>query len=89
VVSVALPPANVAEPSGVAPSFRVTVPVGVPLPGAFTVTLMVNVTVWPKFDGLGEEVRVVVVDALLTFCVNVGVVLVAKLTFPEYTAVIE
>src|SRR5882672_8067348 len=43
-------------PSTVAPSLNVTVPVGVPVPEAgFTVA--VNVTAWPKADGLSEEIN--------------------------------
>ena len=40
-------PSSVAEPSVVAPSWKVTVPVGVPLPGATAVTVAVTVTDWP------------------------------------------
>ena len=39
------------------------VPVGVP---ASEVTVTLSATVWPKFDGFGVELRVVVVAALLT-----------------------
>ena len=46
-------------PSVVAPSLNVTVPVGVPAPGRSTVTVAVNVTDWPKTEGLAEEVSVV------------------------------
>lgn len=45
---------------------KVTVPVGVPVPGATGVTVAVIVTGWPKTDGSGEEVTVVRVDALRT-----------------------
>ena len=45
-------------PSVVVPSLNVTVPVGVPAPGALTVTVAVNVTDWPKTDGLADEVSV-------------------------------
>ena len=41
-------------PSVVAPSLKVTVPVGVPAPGACD-TVAVKVTDWPKADGLAEE----------------------------------
>jgi hypothetical protein len=43
-----------------------TVPVGDPAPGAVTVTVAVNVTLWPKTDGLVEEATVVAVFALFT-----------------------
>jgi len=56
VVSVAVPPLSVPVPSVAAPSLNVTVPVGVPEPAAgFTVA--VNVTAWPKADGVNEETR--------------------------------
>src|ERR1017187_10576023 len=42
--------------SGVPPSRNVTSPVGV---GADPVTVAVSVTVWPKVDGFGAEVRAV------------------------------
>jgi hypothetical protein len=83
VVNVAFPLISVPGPKGVAPSFRVTEPVGVPLPGATTTTVAVNVTVWPKCDGFGEEVSVVVVAALCTVCDRAaGEVLVRKSTSP-------
>src|SRR5467141_810036 len=53
-MNVAIPPLSVPVPSAVAPSLNVTVPVGMPEPEAgFTVA--VNVTAWPKADGLSEE----------------------------------
>ena len=64
VAKVAAPPA--VEGAGaevVAPSLKVTVPVGVPEPGAFALTVAVNVTDWPNTDGL-TEVAVVVVAVL-------------------------
>ena len=74
VIYVACPLAfNVPVPSVVVPSLKVTVPVGVPAPGGFTLTVAVNVTDWPKTDGLTEEATVVVVGAWVTvnvkFCV--------------------
>jgi hypothetical protein len=45
VVKVAVPPVvNVTELIVVVPSMNVTVPVGLPEPGGFTVTFAVNVT---------------------------------------------
>jgi hypothetical protein len=62
----ATPPALRAPvPIAVAPSRKVTVPVGVP-PGP--VTVAVKVTDWPKVDGFGEAVRAAVLVALLTTC---------------------
>ena len=49
-------------------SEKATVPVGVPAPGATAATVVVNVTGWPKTDGLSdEEETTVVVDAWFTF----------------------
>jgi hypothetical protein len=47
---------------------NVTVPLGEgsPKPGFVEVTVAVNVTDCPKFDGFGEEVSDVVVATLLT-----------------------
>jgi hypothetical protein len=53
------------------------------------VTLAVNVTDCPKVEGFSEEVKVVVVVALLTTCFNAFDVLLAKFESPPYTAVIE
>jgi len=57
---------NAAVPRVVAPSAKVTVPVGVPLLGAVAVTLAVNVTVCPEVEGFKEEVNVSVVLACPT-----------------------
>jgi hypothetical protein len=48
----------------------VTVPVGVPVPGATTVTVAFRVTTWLTTDGFGVAVRAVVVEGLLTVCVT-------------------
>ena len=61
-----MPPDNVPVPSVVAPSRKVTVPDGLPAPGATTATVAVKVTLCPKVDGLSDEATVVVVLALLT-----------------------
>ena len=45
---------------------KVTVPVGVPVPGEFGVTVAVNVTFWPKTLGFWLEATAVVVFALFT-----------------------
>jgi hypothetical protein len=58
---------------------NVTVPVGVPAPGDTTVTVAVNVTDWPKTEGLAEEVTPVVVFAWLTVWLNTLEVLAPKL----------
>lgn len=50
-------------PIVVAPSLNVTVPVGLPAPGATAATVAVNVTDCPKFDGFAPDATVVVVLA--------------------------
>jgi hypothetical protein len=65
---------------------KVTVPVGVPPPGAATEAVTAG---WPKTDGLAEEVTAVVVEAWLTVWVTELEVLVKKLESPPYVAVIE
>ena len=41
---------SVAVPSVTSPSLKVTVPEGLPLPGAVTPTVAVNVTAWPNVE---------------------------------------
>jgi hypothetical protein len=66
-VSVAVPAADSGlVPIVIVPLRKVTVPVGVPAPGAVTVTVAVNVTACPTADGFCDEANVVVVLALLT-----------------------
>jgi hypothetical protein len=62
---------------------KVTVPVGVPDPGATAMTVAVNVTDWPKAEGFNDELKVVEVDAVLTTCLRVADVLLEKLLSPE------
>ena len=50
-------------PSVAAPSLKVTMPVGVPMPGLTTETVAVNVTVKPTVDGLPLVMSIVVVLA--------------------------
>ena len=57
---------NVPLPMTVAPSRKLTAPAGVPAPGATTATVAVKVTLCPKIDGFTEDVRPVLVLALLT-----------------------
>ena len=66
VVNVAVPPDTVPVPRVVVPSRKVTVPVGLPAPGATGATVAVKVTDCPNTDGLADEATVVVVVALLT-----------------------
>src|SRR5690242_14105706 len=48
-----------------APSRKLTVPLGVPDPGALAATVAVKVTVCPKTDGLLVEVTVVVLGSVV------------------------
>jgi hypothetical protein len=90
VAKVAWPEAfSVLVPSVVAPSRNVTVPPGVPAPGALAVTVAVNVTACPNTEGLAEAVTIVLVPSALTVCASAADVLVLKLVSPPYTAVIE
>jgi hypothetical protein len=59
VVKVALPLDRLAVPKVVAPSRKVTVPVGVPTAGETALTVAVNVTACPNTDGLTDEVTLV------------------------------
>jgi len=65
-VNEAVPPESVPVPRVVAPSRKVTVPDGVPAPGANAATVAVKVTLCPEDDGFRDEATVVVVLALLT-----------------------
>ena len=79
----AVPETSATGAWGVPSIVKVTVPVGVPEPGATAVTDAVKVTAWPDTEGLAEEVTVVVLMAL-TFCVSGEAVLllVLKLESP-------
>ena len=82
-VNVAVPVADSGlVPMLIVPLRNVTVPVGVPAPGAVTVTVAVKVTGCPTADGLGDEVTIVDVLALLTTWLTAPLVLVRKLPSP-------
>src|SRR3954452_21336723 len=67
VVNVAVPPVPTATvPRATLPSLKVTVPVGVPPPGATAATVAVKVTAWPVTAGLTDDRRATVVAAGLT-----------------------
>ena len=72
---------SVPVPSVVAPSLKVTVPVGVPDP-LVGVTVAVKVTACPTVLGFGDEDSAVVVAAWPTVCVSAGEVLPVKLPSP-------
>lgn len=57
----------------VEPSLKAMLPVGVPAPGATTLTVAVSVTDPFRMDGLAEELNVVVVEAGLTVSVSVPI----------------
>src|SRR5438876_12202094 len=83
----ALPLTSVAVPSTLAPSLKVTVPVGTPAPD---VTVELSVTVCPTMDGFGVDVRLVDVAAAagaLTTWFTVAEVLTANVALPLYVAV--
>src|SRR5262249_36660966 len=87
MLSEALPLTSVTVPSTVAPSLKVTVPVGTPAPD---VTVELSVTDCPTTDGFGADVRLVDVAAAagaLTTWFTVGEVLVANVALPLYVAV--
>jgi len=65
VVNLAAPELKVTVASDVAPSWKVTEPFGVPVPGATTLTVAVNPTDWPTQEGLAEDTTATVVSALL------------------------
>ena len=59
-----------------------TVPVGVPLPGAVGLTVAVKVTDWPKTEGFADVTTAVVVPSCLTVWLTAAEVLVVKLGSP-------
>jgi hypothetical protein len=82
IVNVALPELKLAVASVVAPSRKVTVPVGVPEPGETALTVAVKVTDCPKTDAFTDEVTPVVLESLVTDCVSAADVLFVKLLSP-------
>src|ERR1043166_3123441 len=82
LVRVAEPELSVPVPSVLVPSWKVTVPVGVPPPGDTGLTVAVNVTGWPKTVGVREVVTAMVVSAWLTVWVSTPEVLVLKFGSP-------
>src|SRR5439155_22484695 len=89
VWNVARPVASsVPLPRVVPPSLKVSVPLGVPAPGATAVTVAVKVTGWPAPTGLGEEESVVVVAAWFTTWLSMAELLEANVVSPLYLGVI-
>jgi hypothetical protein len=65
------------------PSLTVTLPVGVPLPGEFAVTVKATAYGWPTTVAVERSVVIaVVVLALFTVCAKLGEVLPLKLPSP-------
>src|SRR5207247_8856464 len=83
------PAASLALTMDVAPSVNVTVPVGLPAPGAAARTVAVRVTAWPTIDGLTSATTAVVVAAWPTTWFKVNEVLPTKTVSPPYEAVME
>jgi hypothetical protein len=80
---VASPPVRVTGLPKFVPSMtNCTVPVGVPLPGAVTLTVAVKLTLWPANEGLTEESTTVLVVPLATIWVRAKAVLLEKLASP-------
>src|SRR2546427_567610 len=65
---------RVPVPRVLEPSLKVSVPVGVPAPGLFAVTVAVKVTGCPNTDGWTEEVSPVVVPGSVVVVVDADVV---------------
>ncbi|MFK4146376.1 hypothetical protein, partial [Streptomyces sp. NPDC004065] len=85
-MTVAVPPASVAVVVELSPKSTVTVPDGVPAPGATGATVTLNVTCSPATDGSGDDVTDVVVAADSTVCVSEPLEPV-KSALPPYVAV--
>lgn len=82
VLHVAVPLAgSVGEHRVVEPSVKLTVPGGVPVPGAVTDTVAVNVTGCPTIEGFTELVTLVLVPVCATAC-NTRPLLAVKSVFP-------
>ena len=68
VENVATPPLSGPVPIVLPPSRNVTIPVGVPVPGALAESVAVNVIDCPNVDGFADDVMAAVVSALFTTC---------------------
>ena len=67
---------------------NVTVPPGIPAPGATAATVAVTVTDCPKTDGLAEDATVVVVAAAFAAWLSGAEALAANSVLPAYATVI-
>lgn len=87
---VALPLDSVTElPKSEPSTLNCTVPLGVPLPGEFAVTVAVKWTDCPLTEGFADELTAVAVSSAFTACDTAELLLVLKLPSPPYDAVIE
>src|SRR3989442_83449 len=83
----AVPPApTLLLPRTVAPSLKLTVPLGAPAAGAVTLSVAVSVTLCPNTEGLAALLKAAEVAPLLTVWVRADDVLVLKLPSPLYCA---
>src|SRR5438876_11019852 len=80
-IILACPATSGAVPKLVPPWSKLTVPVGVPLPGATATTVAVNVTGCPKTDGFDDE-EIVAWLSVLTKCGSPADVLAVKFALP-------
>ena len=78
----ACPSTRFEVPRLVSPSRNVTVPVGVPDPGAVALTVAVAIIGWPKTLGFGETLIAIVARSTFTICVNGAELLALKLLSP-------
>jgi hypothetical protein len=78
---------SVPVPSAVAPSKKLTVPLGIPDPGLLAVTVAVSVIAWPKTGVVSEEMTEVVVLAAATVWSSTDEMLAVKRVSPANTAV--
>ena len=66
MVKLTWPALKVFVARAVVPSFKVTVPLGVPAPGETALTVAVNTTACPNTEGLIDEAKTLVLLAWLT-----------------------
>src|SRR5207249_10489873 len=89
MVKEACPLTRLAGPRFGSPSRNVTVPVGVPDPGAAALTAAVATTGWPKALGLGEGFTVTVGTSRFTIGWNADEILAWNLLSRDWDAVRE
>src|SRR5262249_36574188 len=80
-------PSSVTRATSFLPTRNVTVPLGVPDPGATAATVAVNVTARPVTPGLADDPRAAAVAARLTLTAAVAELLPVKPALPAKEAV--